>query len=125
MKITDFSVGQKAYIVGDGRYRSKVEAVTEAEVIKVGRIYVTVKRGNGQPMMFSDMGKHDRYLVEKTEYGAPRLLYLTMQAYEEDKELDELRMWLRQAGDNARAYTLEQLRAVKKIIEGEEKEGAK
>lgn len=60
------------------------------------------------------------YLIEETEYGSPRLLFPSEDAVREYQEREELKEWVRVAAgwDKIGRYTLEQLRAVKKILEG-------
>lgn len=60
------------------------------------------------------------YLIEETEHGSPRLLFPSEDAVREYQEREELKEWVRVAAgwDKIGRYTLEQLRAVKKILEG-------
>lgn len=122
MDIKKFTVGQTAHIMGDGRSRKTHLETVEAEVIKVGRIYVTVKTPGGWPMKFGDLGNHEPYLVEKTDIGAPRMLFPSAEAVTEYREKQHLEAELRTAFDwnHIGRIQLEKLRAVKRILEGEE-----
>ena len=111
MDIKSFKPRQTVYIVGDERRpRDKFSAV-KAEVAKVGRKYVTISGRWGERLP---------YLIEETEYGSPRLLFPSEDAVREYQEREELKEWVRVAAgwDKIGCYTLEQLRAVKKILEG-------
>ena len=120
MDIKDFAVGQKAYFYG-GSIRSKGDApLQEVTITKVGRKYVTAKGGwwerQFEPTYNAEV---DRYLIEKVEIGTAGRLYATREDYEIEREADSLRGWLNKATNwsNVRTYTLEQLRAVKAILE--------
>lgn len=117
MKIKDFSVGQTVFIIGE-RIRSRGELnIVKAEVAKVGRKYVTIS--GRWAAQFKATAESLPYLVEQTEYGSPRFLFPSEQAFNEYKEREELKDWVRRmAGwDKINRYTLVQLRAVKKILE--------
>lgn len=120
MTIKDFKVGQIAYIL-ENEHRTTFSAVTEAEVIKVGRRYVTV-RAERQEIRFFEPVNSTVYLVEDRDYGAKRLLFLTAEAVAEHMELNNLRNWVQEATNwlEVKRYTLAQLREVKKILEGGE-----
>lgn len=62
--------------------------------------------------------KNLNYLIEETEIGTPRLLFPSAGATDLYIEHLELKFWLIKAAgrDNTHRYTLEQLRAVKKIL---------
>lgn len=122
MDIKKYAVGQTAYILGDGRSRKPTTGYTEAVVTKVGRIYVTVKCPGNWTIMFGDRGAHEPYLVEKVDYGAPRMLFHSKQAVEEYRERGELEKELGVRFDfsHIRYIPLDKLRAVKEILNGEE-----
>lgn len=119
MDIKSFKPRQTVYIVGDARRpRDKFSAV-KAEVAKVGRKYVTISGRWGK--RFREAYNRDMpYLIEETECGSPRLLFPSEDAVREYQEREELKEWVRVAAgwDKIGRYTLEQLRAVKKILEG-------
>ena len=119
MDIKSFKPRQTVYIVGDARRpRDKFSAV-KAEVAKVGRKYVTISGRWGE--RFREAHNRDMpYLIEETEYGSPRLLFPSEDAVREYQEREELKEWVRVAAgwDKIGRYTLEQLRDVKKILEG-------
>ena len=73
MTIKDFKVGQTVFVMGDGSTQRDRFRTTAAEVVKIGRKYVTIS-GNWA-MQFKETHESNPYLVEHTEYGAPRLLF--------------------------------------------------
>lgn len=116
--IKAFKQGQTVYIMGtDRRYRGEY-AVREAEVVKVGRKYVTVSGRWGE--RFKKTLGDAPYLIEATEYGSPRILFPSEDAVREYREREELKEWMRLATgwEKSGCYTTEQLRDVKKILEG-------
>ncbi|MCI9507973.1 MAG: hypothetical protein HFF62_15665 [Oscillospiraceae bacterium] len=123
MTIKDFKVGQTAYILGDGRRRNDGKA-TAVEVIKVGRKYVTVTEAGRQETRFCEPAGLTDCLTEDKDWGSPRLLFLTTEAVDEYNELNDLRSWVQEATNwlKVKEYTLAQLRAVKKILEGGEQQ---
>lgn len=125
MTIKDFKVGQTVYILGDGRYERNKRLETAAEVVKVGRKYVTISGSFGS--RFKETSSSRPYLVELVECGTPRLLFLSSEAVDEYREREELKMWVRTASDWGKIdrYTLAQLRAVKKILEADDYEEGK
>lgn len=124
MTIKDFKVGQTAYILGDGR-RANGGHATAAEVVKVGRKYVTVKENGRQESRFYEPINQTECLVEDRDYGVKRLLFATTGDVDEYNELNDLRSWVQEATNwmKVKEYTLAQLRAVKKILEREGEPG--
>lgn len=122
MTIKNFKVGQTVFVMGDGCTQRDKYGTTEAEVVKVGRKYVTISGNWGS--QFKEASLSRPYLVEHTEYGAPRLLFPSSKAVCEYLEREELKILLRMAmsRENIDRYTLEQLQAVKKILEGDDHE---
>ncbi len=122
MTIKDFALGQIAYIMGDYRTQQKRFNTQEAKVAKIGRKYVTIKALGGWDMQFESTAESRPYLVEHTEIGAPRLLFPSKEAVDEYREREELKTWVRTAAgwDKIDRYTLDQLRAVKMILEEHE-----
>ena len=119
MTIKDFTVGQTAYAMGDGYgiMRDKY-SVSEVRVEKVGRKYVTIAGTWGEP--FEETSASRPYLIERMDCGTPRLLFQSRKAVDDYIEREELKTWVRTAAgwDKIDRYTLSQLRAVKKILEG-------
>lgn len=116
--IKDFNVGDAVYIKsGDRNY----ETLRQATVIKVGRKYITVFR-HGWKIQYSAEKYCPMALVEK-DAGSPSLLFKSEQAYNDYKELKSLVMWLRNAAARMydATYSLDQLRKVKAILEGNDK----
>ena len=120
MGIKDFKVGQTAYIIGEGRRRDDGK-VTAVEVVKVGRIYVTVNEGGSRESRFCEVVGFAGCLAEDKNYGTKRLLFLTTKAVDEYNELEDLRNWVQEATNwlKAKDYTRTQLREVKRILERE------
>ena len=118
MTTNNFKVGHTAYILEEG-HRASLGTVTEIEVAKVGRRYVTVRKGQ-QETRFYEPVNSTTYLVEDKTCGAKRLLFPSTEAVEEYKELNDLRSWVQEATNwlKVSRYTLAQLREVKKILEG-------
>ena len=98
MEIKAFKPGQTVYIMGTDRRDRGDHAARKAEVAKVGRKYVTISG----------------------RWGSPRLLFPSEAAVMEYKEREELKEWVRRATDwdKVDRHTIEQLRAVKQILEG-------
>ena len=118
--VKDFSVGQTAYMLVANRQGQYVEEPIECSVIKIGRKYVTVNYGSwsiqfGKPD-FSDTAY---YLDERTEIWHHRRLFPSKKATEEYLEWESLCQWVREAVNRNRldAYSLDQLRAVKRILD--------
>lgn len=121
MKIKDIKVGQTVFVMGDGNVQRDRFRTTAAEVVKIGRKYVTISGNRG--LQFKETAASRPYLIEHTEVGAPRLLFPSREALDEYRERDELKMWLRTAAgwEKIDRYTLGQLREVKKILEVNQK----
>lgn len=118
MTIKDFTVGQTAYMVS---YIKNEYRLTEWTVAKVGRRYVTAGYVHGCQFYVPDVA-YEEFLVEKTEFGYPRLLFATRQEAEDYLEKRVLWQDLRHRFSTTAVgkFTLAQLRAVKQIIDGEE-----
>lgn len=119
MEIGAFKPGQTAYVMGDDRRERGGTPVKEVEIAKVGRKYVTIGGRWGERFR-ETVGKNKPYLIEEAEYGSPRLLFPTEDAVRDYMEREKLKEWVRIAAgwEKIDRYTLEQLRAVKKILEG-------
>ena len=119
MEIKAFQPGQTVYIVGTDRRDRGDKAARKAEVAKVGRKYVTISGRWGERFR-KTVGRSKPYLIEEMEYGSPRLLFPSEAALCEYREREELKEWVRLAAgwEKIDRYTIEQLRAVKQILEG-------
>ena len=129
MEIKDFKIGQEVMIL---RPLLRREAVVPAVVTKVGRKYVWARMSdNRMDVRFengADQGYGDRF-IEHTQYAPEYFLYPTLQQANDAMEVYELQQWLRRTVqwytiDTIRTFTLEQLRAVKEILDPQ-REGAK
>lgn len=114
MTLKDFSIGQPVYLLKNDGYGKRTTMQT-ALVKKIGRTYLTVTYGI-QTMKFLPS---EQYWVEKTEWGYPTLLFESKERRTDFLEKVELEKWLRSIGRRSEMYTIEQLRAVKKILETE------
>lgn len=76
MIIKCFKVGGTAFSLGDGQSMPHMGRTVAAEVVKVGRKYVTVLL-NGQEVRFYTPYKCGPYLMEDKNWGVPRLLFPT------------------------------------------------
>ncbi len=120
MTIRDFAVGQTVFVMGDGRRERNKYDTTVAEVVKVGRKYVTISGSRGT--QFKETSASRPYLIENAEYGTPQMLFPSREAADEYREREELKTWVRTAAgwDKIDRYTLTQLKAVKTILEAGE-----
>lgn len=117
MKISDFKVGETAYtLIEEGRmYR---EDIQEVKILKVGRKYVTVGEFKEQ---YEETGmQSDNFLVKHDGCYPMKMLFMSMKDISDYKEKEELKRWLSDTvvWNEIRKFTLNQLRAVKKILEG-------
>lgn len=119
MTIKNFKVGQTAFVMGGFNSRRDLFRITEAEVAKVGRKYVTISGTWGA--QFEETATSRPYLIEHTEIGVPRLLFPSREAADSYIEREELKTWVREATgwDKIDRYSLAKLRAVKNILEEE------
>ena len=125
MDIKEFKVGQTAFMV-DTDTRGRTEnsnPVTKVTVTKVGRKYITVEINRWRTAQFSSTRDRCGFLTENIDYGYPHHLFSSEEAYAQYVELEKLRRWLYEIshyGDTHK-YTLDQLRAVKEILEPDNK----
>lgn len=119
MTIKDFRVGEPAFIVNMNLGRKDAPSITETVVTAIGRVYVTT--GNGMRRFMEDTREgRDECLKEKVSFGSSDLLFNNKIAAEEHIEKNGLELWLGCISvDGAKRYTLQQLRAVKNILEPE------
>lgn len=118
MKISDFKVGQTAYVL-DCSYRKS--GISKCTVKTVGRKYVTVTVGGISAYKFEENGYYPNALSEVTEYGSADLLFASKEDIEMYEETRVLRRWLSAEAasfNRVNSYSLEQLRAAKEILEG-------
>lgn len=116
MKLKDFQVGQKVYLV-DKRPKPE-DTIREYQIVTVGRKYLKVQSGynDRQFEIFDDKAP---YLIEHKEFGVQLLLFPSKEAAQEHIEGNQLRSWLLKATEVTKVnrYTVGQLRAVKEILE--------
>jgi len=123
--IKDFQKGDRVYILNFHDRNTKLENadIEEVFVISVGRKFVYVSKNadadknNWNVTAFAERDYAQGYLVENKDWGTKNLLFRNIQDIEDYKELEQLSIWFRYA--TSKKYTLEQLRKVKEILEGE------
>ena len=120
MEIKDFKVGQEVAILRS--VKSRPEVLVSAVITKVGRKYVWARMSdNRMDVRFengADQGYGDRF-IEYPQYAPEYFLYPTLQQANDAMEVYELQQWLRRTVQwyTIRTFTLEQLRAVKEILD--------
>ena len=120
MEIKDFKVGQEVAILRS--FKSCQAVLVSAVITKVGRKYVWARMSdNRMDVRFengADQGYGDRF-IEHTQYAPEYFLYPTLQQANDAMEVYELQQWLRRTVQwyTIRTFTLEQLRAVKEILD--------
>ena len=118
MTIKDFTVGQTAYVYSTDKRDNPEKGYREVTVKKVGRVYVTV---GGRWETKYEVGYNDEgYLVEAGNYAS--YLFRTKQDLDDYFERQHIIGYLRAVFEwsSITKLSLAQLRAVKKIIDGEE-----
>lgn len=122
MTIKDFKPGQTVFVLTRTRGRTTEHFVKRYKVLSVGRKYLkAAPEGSlSHPTEYYLNDETDGYLTENKDWGDRTQLFPTEEAINADIEKDMLRSWVRKATENFRldTYTLEQLRAVRKILEG-------
>ena len=119
MNIKDFQKGQTVYILDMHKGRNTEPTIYKAVVDSVGRKYVTTGRGGKYE------ASNDEYsLTEHTGCGSRTYLCPSMEYAQLYIEREELKMWLYNMPHLNRKYTLDQLRKVKEILDGEINKGA-
>lgn len=124
MNIKDFTPGQTAYALQEQRGKTTHHIITQYTVISVGRKYVHAKPVKGyHEEQFFKMREVDEYLSEKEDWGGSRLKLFPTEAEAQDYiEKTMLQDWLQRAVTYGKieGYSLEQLRAVREILEGKD-----
>lgn len=121
MTIKDFAPGQTVYVLTRTRGRTTEHFIKRYKVLSVGRKYVkAAPEGSWHPIEFYLNDETDKFLIENKDWGDKGRLFPTEQAVNDDIERDMLCSWARKALDSWKidTYTLEQLRAIKEILEG-------
>ena len=128
MDLKDFKVGQTVWIRLTGnaiRGKRGDELIEEWVIDKIGRKYITASKKTGYPrgIIFekSDYYVYEGRFVEKTYYCVNYIMYETEQdirgEIEKDKIYKDIQLFFDRFNKNK--LTLEQLRSIKKIIDGE------
>lgn len=122
MKIKDFKPGQTVFVLTRTRGRTTEHSVKRYKVLSVGRKYIKAAPEENPiyPTEYYLNDSVDEYLTENKDWGDSTRLFPTEEAVNNDIEKDMLQSWIRKATENYKlnTYTLEQLRAVKEILEG-------
>lgn len=117
----DFKPGQTAYILTRKRGRMQEHFVSQCVVVSVGRKYVKTAKQESSSITsdFYNLRGDDNYLSEVDYCNTRRRLFPTQQAALEDIESDMLKDWISKATQHSsmEKYTVQQLRAVKEILE--------
>lgn len=123
MTLKNFTVGQTAYGLDYNRASAyttyKVRPYT---VTAIGRKYLKAALAvSGKPEEFMVNNEDEPYLTQNQNWGYPTYLFPTVQAAMDYVETKEMTDWLRYIGSNIRSadspYSLEQLRAVREILD--------
>ena len=125
MNINDFHKGDKAYLLNFHSRNTKLENadIEEVFVISVGRKFVYVSKNadadknDWSVTVFAEKDHTQGCLVENKDWGTPNLLFRSKQDIADYQEQERLTVWLKSAV--SKRYTLEQLRKVQEILEGE------
>ena len=113
IKLTDFQVGQTAYMVETLSYgKNRIHEVT---VTSIGRKYVHVKAYERR--LCFGVGGEDDCLQESCDSGLPATLYITREVIERKMEREALQRWFRDM--NPSKLSLESLRAIKAIVDAD------
>lgn len=123
LTIKDFKKGDKVYIVKMNFGRNTDPDVRELEVEAVGRKYVTIGE-DAWTRKFQNvelgLNPDPDYLHENVQYGEAALLFQTESAANDHIEKEKLKRWLSGISfPTVEKYTLDQLRAVKNILNPE------
>lgn len=122
MNMKDFTVGQTVYVLEEKRGPEREVRTMEYIVVSIGRKYLRASRDGDSrfPTEFYEPEGRSDYLREKKDWAEPLKLFTTREAVTDYIEKEMLIHWFHKATDhnNTEGYTLEQLRAVKKILEG-------
>lgn len=119
MEIKDFTVGQTVYMLSTDKRNNPPCGYKEAKIKKVGRIYITLDGVLERKFFIPEYAENDNFLVEKIDYGADNLLFKSKQDLDDYIEKKSLESELYKARDLISTLTLEQLRAIKRIIQEE------
>lgn len=125
MNIKDFKVGQTVYVELVGKAskgKTPDQCIEEWKVISVGEKYIRAGKKNRNSLLFIVLFEwsclYERF-VEKTNFGANYILYLTRQELEEKQEKSILFREIenRFRYGSQRDISLEQLRAIHGILD--------
>lgn len=126
MRIKDFTPGQTVYALRQEKGKTTEYFLKRYKVTSVGRKYVKAAPEGGEYAVgrfttefYDPDGGTRNYLVENKDWGNRMRLFLTEEAANEEIEADMLKPQIRRMIESYRLndYTVEQLRAVKKILE--------
>lgn len=114
MTVKDFAESGRVYTLKEKRGAERGFERGCLTVKSVGRKYVIA---GGDKFYAPDWGRD--YFVEKTNCSPQYKAFPTMQAADDYVEKENLRMWMRKATgwSKLETYSIEQLRAVKEILE--------
>lgn len=127
MNIKDFKVGQTVYVELTGnasRGKTPEQCIEEWEITSVGRKYIEAEKKGKNQLRFKtvfEWREEHKSFVQKTVYGINYILYPTRQEIEEKQEKSRLFQEIEERFryGSQRDISLEQLRAIHGILEGE------
>ena len=127
MNIKDFKVGQAVYVELAGnasRGKAPEQCIEEWEITFVGRKYIEALKKGSDPFLFKtvfEWREEHKSFVQKTAHSINYVLYPTRKEIEEKHEKSRLFREIEQRFSQ-RDISLEQLRAIHRILEGEKGE---
>ena len=120
LTVKDFATGDAVWILQENLGRTDKPSIHKAEVLSVGRKYVTLN--SVHKVQYASC--ESSYLRENTSWGEAKLLFKTEKGANEYLEKQELNRWLSSLSwTKINGYSLGQLRRVKTILEPEETKG--
>lgn len=116
MSMLDKFKNQKtAYLLKITGHVPEYENIREVDIISVGRKYVTITND----VKFVEPENEENYLKERVNYGWSRYLFATKQDALDYVEKRQIVAWLAKSKNLFGGMSIESLRRVKSIIEGD------
>lgn len=114
LKLTDFKVGEKAYILYLHRGYDRAPEIFETTVKKVGKRYVTVTNMERRFKRHGDI----EGLLEHNDFGELGYLFSTREAAETEKKRDVLIHNIRTYMNYLHKCSYDELRTIMNILRG-------
>lgn len=112
-----FKNQKTAYLLKITGHMPEYENISEVDIISVGRKYVTIT--NDVKFAESETKREENYLKERVNCGWSRYLFVTKQDALDYVEKRQIVAWLAKSKSLLGDVSLESLRRVKSIIEGD------